>query len=183
MASISDEKELILQLRSESTRQNAFSKIVNRYSEQLYWQIRRMVLSHDDANDILQNSFIKAWTNLDKFRGDAQISTWLHRITINETINFIAKNQNPAISIDTPEGAIANLLESDTLFNGDRADALFHEAIAKLPEKQRIVFTMRYFDETPYEEMSKILDTSVGALKASYHIAAKKIESYLNDSD
>lgn len=183
MASIYDEKELISQLRSESTRQNAFSKIVNLYSEQLYWQIRRMVLSHDDANDILQNSFIKAWTNIDKFRGDAQISTWLHRITINETITFISKNQNSTISIDSPEGAIANLLEGDPLFNGDRADALFHEAIAKLPEKQRIVFTMRYFDETPYEEMSKILDTSVGALKASYHIAAKKIESYLNDSD
>ena len=141
-----------------------------------------MVLSHDDANDLLQNTFLKAWSNIDKFRGEAQLSTWLYRIAINETLTFLGKNNN-TISLDTPEGEIAYNLESDKYFNGDSTDALLQEAIRQLPEKQRIIFNMKYFSEMKYEEISKILDTSVGALKASYHLAVKKIEKFFDERD
>lgn len=178
-----NEKEITENLRDESLRAAAFSAIVNRYSQQIYWHIRRMVLSHDDANDLVQNTFIKAWTSIDNFRGDSKISTWLYRIAINETLNFLGKNKNNTVSINSPEGAIAEQLESDTHFNGERADALLQEAIHRLPEKQRLAFNMKYYEEMKYEEMSEILGTSVGALKASYHIAVKKIEDYINSQD
>lgn len=178
-----NEKEIAARLKNESLRAAAFSLIVNRYSQQIYWHIRRMVLSHDDANDLVQNTFIKAWTNIEKFRGDSQISTWLYRIAINETLNFLAKNTGNTVSLDSPEGAVAKMLESDTHFNGDRADALLQEAISRLPDKQRLAFNMKYYENMKYEEMSEILGTSVGALKASYHIAVKKIEEYLSDKD
>ncbi len=178
-----NEEDIIARLKDEKERAAAFSVIVNRYSQQIYWHIRRMVLSHDDANDLVQNTFIKAWTNIDKFRGDSKISTWLYRIAINETLNFLSKNQNNTVSINSPEGAIAEQLESDTHFNGERADALLQEAIHRLPEKQRLTFNMKYYEEMKYEEMSEILGTSVGALKASYHIAVKKIEDYINSQD
>lgn len=142
-----------------------------------------MVLSHEDTNDLVQNTFIKAWTNIDKFRGDSKISTWLYRIAINETLNFLGKSSNNTVSINSPEGAIAEQLESDTHFNGERADALLQEAIHRLPEKQRLTFNMKYYEEMKYEEMSEILGTSVGALKASYHIAVKKIEDFINSQD
>ena len=142
-----------------------------------------MVLSHEDTDDLVQNTFIKAWTNIDKFRGDSQISTWLYRIAINETLNFLNKNRNNTVSINSPEGAIADQLESDPFFNGERADVLFSEAVSRLPEKQRLAFNMKYFENMKYEEMSEILGTSVGALKASYHIAVKKIEDYLENND
>ena len=175
-----NEKEIIRQLKDESSRAEAFSLIVRRYSEKIYWHVRNMTLSHEDSNDIVQETFIKAWSNIDKFRGDSQIQTWLYRIAINETLTFIGKNKNN-VSLDTPEGAIADLLESDTYFNGDRAEALFREAIERLPAKQRLTFNMKYFEGMKYEEMSLILDTSVGALKASYHIATKKIEEFLKE--
>lgn len=178
-----NEKEITENLRDESLRATAFSAIVNRYSQQIYWHIRRMVLSHDDTNDLVQNTFIKAWTSIDNFRGDSKISTWLYRIAINETLNFLGKNKNNTVSINSPEGAIAEQLESDTHFNGERADALLQEAIHSLPEKQRLAFNMKYYEEMKYEEMSEILGTSVGALKASYHIAVKKIEDYINSQD
>lgn len=178
-----NEEDIIARLKDEKERAAAFSVIVNRYSQQIYWHIRRMVLSHDDANDLVQNTFIKAWTNIDKFRGDSKISTWLYRIAINETLNFLGKNQNNTVSINSPEGSIAEQLESDTHFNGERADALLQEAIHRLPEKQRLTFNMKYYEEMKYEEMSEILGTSVGALKASYHIAVKKIEDYINSQD
>ncbi len=178
-----NEQEIIAALAHEKTREAAFSAIIKKYSEPLYWHIRRMVLSHDDANDLLQNTFLKAWSNIDKFRGEAQISTWLYRIAVNETLTFIGKNKSEIISLNTPEGEIANRLESDTYFCGDTADALFHEAISRLPHKQRLVFTMKYFQEMKYEDMSKILNTSVGALKASYHLAVKKIENFLEETD
>ena len=136
-----------------------------------------MVLTHDDANDIVQNTFVKAWMNIDSFQGKSKISTWLFRIAVNETLTFLNRNQNSHVSLDTPEGAIAELLESDTFFCGDKADAMFQEAIARLPEKQRLVFNLKYFSEMKYEEMSEIFGTSVGALKASYHHAVKKIEA------
>lgn len=142
-----------------------------------------MVLGHDDANDIVQNVFIKAWMNIDSFQAKSKISTWLYRIAINETLTFLNKNQNTFVSLETPEGAIAHQLECDTYFCGDRADAIFQEAIARLPEKQRLVFNMKYFSEMKYEEMSEVLGTSIGALKASYHIAVKKIEEYLSQTD
>ena len=174
-----NEEKLIKNLHNPLTRCAAFSIVVKLYSERLYWHIRRMVLSHDDSNDVLQNTFLKAWNNIDKFRGDSQLSTWLYRIATNETLTFISHKQIETVSLDSEEGHIANELESDPLFNGERADALFHEAINRLPEKQRLVFNMRYFEDMKYEDISKILDTSVGALKASYHIAAKKVENFI----
>ncbi|MBQ8542082.1 MAG: RNA polymerase sigma factor [Bacteroidaceae bacterium] len=178
-----NEQEITAMLADEKRREAAFSAIIKQYSEPLYWHIRRMVLSHDDANDLLQNTFLKAWSNIDKFRGESQISTWLYRIAVNETLTFLGKNKGETVSLDTPEGEIANRLESDTYFCGDRADALFNEAISRLPHKQRLVFTMKYFQEMKYEDMSQILDTSVGALKASYHLAVKKIEKFLEEQD
>lgn len=178
-----NEFEIIAGLKDENRRAAAFSVIVNRYSQQIYWHIRRMVLSHEDANDLVQNTFVKAWINIDKFRGDSRISTWLYRIAINETLTFLSKNRNSTVSINSPEGAVVELLESDAHFCGDKADALLHEAISKLPDKQRLTFIMKYFENIKYEEMSEILGTSVGALKASYHIAVKKIEEYLKDKD
>lgn len=174
---------VIMQLKDETLRNAAFSLVVRQYSQRIYWHIRHMVLSHEDADDIVQETFIKAWTNIEKFRGDSQISTWLYRIAINETLTFLNKNHIDTISIDTPEGTVAEQLESDTLFNGDKADALFREAVQRLPEKQRLVFNMKYFEEMKYEEISEILGTSVGALKASYHIAVKKIEDFLSKTD
>lgn len=178
-----NEKMVIMQLKDETLRNAAFSLIVRQYSQRIYWHIRHMVLSHEDADDIVQETFIKAWTNIDKFRGDSQISTWLYRIAINETLTFLNKNRIDTISIDTPEGAVAEQLESDALFNGDKADALLREAVQRLPDKQRLVFNMKYFEEMKYEEISEILETSVGALKASYHIAVKKIEEFLSKAD
>lgn len=178
-----NEKDIVAQLKDKSLRAAAFSAIVERYSEQIYRHIRRMVLSHEDANDLVQETFIKAWTNIDKFRGESQIQTWLYRIAINETLTFIGKNHGNTISIDTPEGAVADKLESDVFFNGDRAEALFQEAVSRLPAKQRLTFNMKYYDEMKYEDMSALLDTSVGALKASYHIAVKKIEEFLKENN
>ena len=177
-----DENEILQELRQPSTQSAAFSRIVQQYSEPLYWHIRRMVLSHDDTNDLMQNTFIKAWTSIDSFRGDSQISTWLYRIAINETLTFLNKRQQ-SIPIDSPEASVVEQLESDTYFNGDRAEATFQEALQKLPPKQRMVFNMKYYEEMKYEEMSDILGTSVGALKASYHIAVKKIEEFLKGKD
>jgi RNA polymerase sigma-70 factor (ECF subfamily) len=159
----------------------AFEQIVHYYSEKLYWQIRKMVLSHEDANDLLQNTFIKAWMSIDLFRGDAKLSTWLYKIAVNESITFLNRQRAHAhISIDDGDSFLADKLETDDYFDGDAAQLKLQKAILTLPEKQRLVFTMRYFDEMPYDEMSKILDTSVGALKASYHHASKKVEDFLN---
>ena len=177
-----NEQEVIALLRLPDRQHEAFRRIVEAYSEQLYWQIRRMVLSHDDANDILQNTFIKAWTGIDNFRGESLLSTWLYRIAINETLTFLNKRPK-TIPIDSPEGSIVEQLESDTYFNGDRAEMEFQKALQSLPPKQRLVFNMKYYDEMKYEEMSELLGTSIGALKASYHIATKKIEEILKNKD
>ena len=177
-----NEKDIILKLKTPATQSVAFSQIVQQYSEQLYWHIRHMVLSHEDTNDLLQNTFIKAWTNIENFRGDSQVFTWLYRIATNETLTFINK-RNLTISLNSPEASIVELLESDTYFNGNKAEIAFQQALQKLPPKQRMVFNMKYYDEMKYEEMSEILGTSIGALKASYHIAIKKIESFLKDKD
>lgn len=178
-----NDKELLSHLQDPTLRIKAFSYIVKRYSEPLYWHIRRMVLTHDDSDDLLQNTFIKAWSNIENFRGESQISTWLFRIAINETLTFLGHKNMETVSLSHTDGIIAEQLESDTYFNGDHADALFHEAVQRLPEKQRLVFNMKYFDNMKYSEISEILGTSIGALKASYHIAVKKIESYLTENN
>ena len=179
-----NEEEIIAQLQEPQLQRNAFGEIVKHYSEPLYWQIRRMVLSHDDANDLLQNTFIKAWNNLEYFRGDARLSTWLYRIAFNECLNFLNKQRTlNQLSLDDAESAALNKLESDPYFDGDHTQLLFEKAIQTLPEKQRIVFNLKYFQEMKYEEMSDILGTSVGALKASYHHAVKKIEEFLEQND
>lgn len=174
------EDELIERLRDPATLRNAFEQVVNVYSEKLYWQIRKMVLSHDDANDLLQNTFLKAWTNIEYFRGEAKLSTWLYKIAINECITFLNRQRNNAnVSIDDTDVFLLERLKSDEYFDGDDAQLKLQKAILGLPEKQRLVFNMKYFDEMKYEEMSDILGTSVGALKASYHHAVKKVEEFL----
>ena len=178
-----NEKELIQALQDTARRDAAFSVLVKLYSKQLYWQIRRMILNHDDSDDILQNTFIKVLNSIHNFRGDSQLSTWLHRIAINETLTFLSHKQAETVSLDSEEGSIAELLESDSLFSGSHADALLQEAITRLPQKQRLIFNMKYYDDMKYEQISEILGTSVGALKASYHIAVKKIESYLLENN
>jgi len=180
---ISEEK-LIEMLNKESTQREAFSVLVKQYSEQLYWQIRKIVLTHDDANDVLQNTFLKVWTNIGNFRGDSKLITWLYKIATNESITFLNKQRaQNNIPIDDEENFMYSKLESDSYFDGDEAQLKLQKAILSLPEKQRIVFNMKYFDEMKYEEMSEVLDTSVGALKASYHHAVKKIEEFLASSN
>lgn len=175
-----NEKKVIALLQEPDRQHEAFEQIVKAYSEQLYWQIRRMVLSHDDANDILQNTFIKAWINIDYFRGEARLSTWLYRIALNESLTFLNKMRaNTSLSIDDADTEMLNHLESDSYFDGDETQKKFLEAVQKLPEKQRIVFNLKYFNEMKYDEISEILGTSVGSLKASYHHAIKKIEAFL----
>lgn len=179
-----NEEEVVKRLQDHRTCRAAFGEIVKEYSQPLYWQIRKMVISHDDTNDLLQNTFLKAWSNIEYFRGDARLSTWLYRIAINESITFLNKQrQRQQVSIDDGDLFLEDKLESDTWFSGDKLQGRLQKAILRLPEKQRIVFNMRYFDEKKYEEISGILGTSVGALKASYHIAAKKIEEILTQED
>jgi len=179
-----NEEQLLAALRTPGQERQGFTKLVSEYSEKLYWQIRKMVLSHDDANDILQDVFIKVWTNLDNFRGDSKLTTWLYRIAINESITFLNKKRNQInISIDDEDSHVFNTLSGDDYFDGDEAQILLQQAINTLPEKQRLVFQMKYFEEMKYEDMSEIFGTSVGALKASYHHAVKKIEKSLGESD
>ena len=177
----SNEEELVRQLQDKSLQRAAFARVVSIYSEPIYWQIRRIVLSHDDANDLLQNTFIKAWTNLDAFRGDSKISTWLYRIAINESLNFVQKQKNH-FSLDE-DSSVVDFLMSDEFFDGDELQAQLQEVIARLPEKQRLVFQMKYFRDMKYEEISEILGTSVGALKATYHHAVKKIAEFFQEED
>lgn len=179
-----DDRALTARLRDPATARDAFGEVIRRWSEPLYWQIRRMVQSHDDANDLLQNVFIKAWTSLENFRGDARLSTWLYKIAINEAITHLDKERKRLnLSLDDEEAQLLHAIESDTDVDGDRLVMELRKAVASLPEKQRLVFNMRYYDEMPYEQMSEILGTSVGALKSSYHIAVKKIEQYFADLD
>jgi RNA polymerase sigma-70 factor, ECF subfamily len=175
-----DESELLVLLRDENQRRKGFSLLVKDYSESLYWQIRKMVLSHDDANDVLQNAFLKAWVNLDQFRGEAKISTWLYRIAINETYTFLNKErQKNQSSMTDLEDVMVQNLQGDSYFDGDAAEVKLQKAVLALPDKQRLVFNMKYYNEMKYEEISDILGTSVGALKASYHYAVQKIEAFM----
>ncbi len=178
------EKEIILKLQEPDQQREAFEWIVNTYKEQLYYQIRRMVLSHEDADDLLQNTFIKAWNNLEYFRGEAKLSTWLYRIALNECLNFLNKQRaQKHLSIEESEVNLLNQLESDPYFDGDQTQLLFEKAIQTLPEKQRIIFHLKYFQDMKYNEISEIMGTSIGALKASYHHAVKKIEEFFKQND
>ena len=178
------ELELIADLKNEKTRELAFQSLVKLYQERLYWHIRKIVIDHDDADDVLQNTFIKVWRSIDKFREESTIYTWLYRIATNESITFINSNKRRSlIPMNDTSEFLMNNLTSDPYFEGDEIQLRLQEAILKLPEKQRIVFNMKYYDEMKYEDMSQVLDTSVGALKASFHHAAKKIEEYLKNRD
>lgn len=170
--------QLMVAFRTEGTREMAFTGIIRNHQEKLYWHIRRLVLDHDDADDVLQQTFIKAWKGLENFRGDAQLSTWLYRVATNEALSFLDKEKRrAALSLSSHEDYLAGKLESQEGFDGKKLEWQLQQAIQALPEKQRTVFCLRYYDELPYEQMSTVLDTSVGALKASYHHAAKKIEA------
>lgn len=178
------EDNLVERLHDPKTQQAAFSELVKGFSETLYWQIRKIVLNHDDANDVLQNTFIKVWTSIENFRGESKLSTWLYRIAINEAITFLNKQRSQNnISMDDADTFLLSRLEGDEYFDGDKAQLKLQKAVLALPEKQRIVFNMKYFDEMKYEDISEILETSVGALKASYHHAVKKIEEFLAVDD
>ena len=179
-----DEALLLRDLRCEERRRGAFSKVISLYQEQLYWQIRRMVVNHDDARDVLQNTLMKAWQSLDKFRGDSRLSTWLYTIAHNESITFLTKRTAELeMTADDPSDYLKNLVETDVWFDGDETQKQLRLAIASLPDKQRQVFNLRYYAEMPYEEMSQVLGTSVGALKASYHFAVEKITRFLRTVD
>lgn len=179
-----DEKLLMQQLTDPATQRKAFERVVREYSEQLYWQARRIVLTHDDADDVIQNVFLKAWTHLDDFHQDSRLSTWLYRITINESVDFVRRKKNQSIvSTDQEETGIANMLLADNYFDGDETQALLQEAIAQLPDVQRTVFNLRYYDDMKYSDMSELLKTSEGSLKASYHIAVKKISDFFKRHD
>ena len=177
-----DEKALYKQLNDPATKEAAFTRIVREYQEPLYWQIRRMVLVHDDADDVLQNTFIKAWSAIDSFRGESRLQTWLFRIAINESLNHLSKKKQ-TLSIDGMDGNVADMLASDSYFDGDEVQKQFQTAIGTLPEKQRLVFNLKYFDEMKYEDMSQLLGTSIGALKASYHHAVRKISAFFDNFD
>ncbi len=170
-------------LGNPATQRLAFSQVVRTYSESLYWKIRRIVLTHEDADDVLQNTFMKAWDNLASFKGKSKLSTWLYRIAVNESLDML-RRQKCNVQISTDENpALASQLMADNYFDGDQTAAQLQEAIATLPDVQRLVFTLRYYDEMKYSEMSKVLETSEGALKASYHHAVKKIEEYFHRHD
>lgn len=179
-----NEDTIVEQLQDPLKCREAFAQVVAHYSEPLYWQIRKMVFTHDDADDLLQNTFLKAWNSIAYFRAEARLSTWLYRIAVNETITFLNKQrQQNHVPLEGEDLFLLDKLEADEWFDGNRLQKRLQEAILKLPEKQRLVFNMRYFDDMKYEEMSHILGTSVGALKASYHHAVRKIEEYLTSDD
>jgi RNA polymerase sigma factor (sigma-70 family) len=174
------DKELLVMFKEESSRNFAFNLIIKKYQKKLYSIIRRMIISHDDTDDVLQNTFIKMWHHLDGFKEDSQLYTWLYRIATNESLTFLKKKRTKFfVPIVDVEYKLSQSLESDQYFKGDEIQLRLQKAILKLPEKQRLVFNMKYFEEMKYEEMSEVLGTSIGALKASYHHAVKKIEEYV----
>lgn len=177
---MTDETLLIAQLKSVQTKEKAFRELITLYKERLYWHIRKIVISHDDADDVLQNTFIKVFKNIDKFNQESKLFSWMYRIATNESITFInkrAKKRN--VDIADYQQELASSLANDDFFTGDQIQLILQKAIATLPQRQQLVFNMKYFDELKYNEMSDILGTSVGALKASYFHAVKKIESYI----
>src|SRR4051812_1601302 len=172
--------ELLMQFRDPATKDQAFTSIIKKYQERLYWHIRRMVVEHDDANDVLQNVFIRMWNGLENFREDSQLYTWLYRVATNECLTFLEQQKKrSSISLSDVETGLSNKIKADKHFDPQKLEWKLQLAIQQLPDKQRLVFSLRYYDEMPYEEMSHVLETSEGAVKASYHHAVKKIEDYI----
>ena len=176
-----EDKELLEKLRNNESRNFGFNLLIKKYQEKVYWHIRKMVIDHDDADDIVQEVFIKIYNNIDKFREDAQLYTWIYRIATNECLTFLNKKRRRFfLPIGDVEKELGTKLDNSVHIDGDEVQLKLQKALLKLPDKQRMVFNMKYFDEMKYEDISKITDTSVGALKASYHHAVKKIETFLN---
>jgi len=174
--------ELLVQFRNPVTKERAYTAVIKKYQEKLYWHVRRMVIEHEDANDVLQNVFIRVWNALENFREDSQLYTWLYRIATNECLTYIEQQKKrSAVSLNEVETGLSNKIKADSHFDANKLEWKLQLAIQQLPEKQRIVFNLRYYDEMPYEEMSRVLETSEGALKASYHHAVKKIEDYIKN--
>jgi RNA polymerase sigma-70 factor (ECF subfamily) len=176
------EKALVKELKQKESRAKAFEVLVNTYKERLYWHIRRIVLDHDDTDDVLQNTFIKVYRNIDGFKGESKLYSWLYRIATNESLTFLKqKSKKAGISDEELKNRMVENLQADVYFEGDEIQLKLQKALVTLPDKQKLVFTMKYFQEMKYEDISEVLETSVGALKASYHLAVKKIESYLKE--
>jgi len=172
---------LVASFKDEKLREASFTQLVRKYQERLYWHIRRMVIEHEDTNDILQNVFIKVWKNLDDFREESNLYTWLYRIGTNEALTWIdQKKRRTSVSLSDNEDIFSERLHAQKDFDPNKIEWKLQQAIQTLPEKQRVVFNLRYYDEMPYEEMSGVLGTSVGALKASYHHAVKKVQSFIS---
>jgi RNA polymerase sigma-70 factor (ECF subfamily) len=179
-----DDALILQKFEDEKTRNEAFSLLLNKYQQKVYWHIRRIVLNHDDADDLVQDVFIKVWKNLANFRQDSQLYTWLYRIATNECITFLNKKKNKNnISLDDLSEQLSDNLNEENYFSGDAIQKKLQKAILTLPEKQKLVFNMKYYDDLKFQEISDILGTSVGALKASYHLAVKKIEQHLLSTD
>jgi RNA polymerase sigma-70 factor (ECF subfamily) len=175
-----DDKELLHLFKQPLQKEKAFTALITKYQERLYWHVRRIVVTHEDTNDILQNVFIKVWKALENFREDSQLYTWLYRIATNECLTFLdQQKRRTAVSLTDIEVALSNKIRADEGFDANKLEWKLQLAIQELPDKQRMVFTLRYYDEMTYEEMSRVLETSEGALKASYHHAAKKVEDYI----
>lgn len=173
---------LLQQFKDPQTKERAYTAIIKKYQERLYWHIRRLVVDHDDANDVLQNVFIRVWNGLENFKQESQLYTWLYRIGTNESLTFLEnQKKRAAVSLSDVETGLSNKIKADKHFDPNRLEWKLQLAIQQLPEKQRVVFTLRYYDEMPYEEMSRVLETSEGALKASYHHAVKKIEDFIKN--
>jgi len=180
MINPNDDNDLVFQFKNDLNKEVAFTHIIKKYQERLYWHIRRMVVEHENANDVLQNVFIKVWKGLINFREDSQLYTWLYKIATNECLTFIAsQNKRKSVSFSDEESNLSNKIVADQHFDANKLEWKLQLAIQKLPEKQRVVFLLRYYDEMPYGEMSAVLETSEGALKASYHHAVKKIEDFI----
>ena len=179
---VTNDTELLIQFRDPVMKEKAYTTIIKKYQEKLYWHIRRMVVDHDDANDVLQNVFIRVWKGLENFREDSQLYTWLYRIATNECLTFLEQQKKRAtISLGDIDNGLIDKIKADHHFDANKLEWKLQLGIQQLPEKQRVVFQLRYYDEMPYEEMSRVLDTSEGALKASYHHAVKKIEDYIKN--
>ena len=178
-----DEQQLIADLKDEATKQVAFRSMVRHYKERLYWHVRKIVLDHEDADDILQNTFIKVWRNIDSFRAESGLYTWLYRIATNESLTFLNQKKKKTFGGSDEElnDYLVENIQADPYFNGDELQLRLQEAIARLPEKQRLVFNMRYYDDMKYQDMERVLETTEGALKASYHHAVKKISDYMKN--
>ncbi|MBN1131630.1 MAG: RNA polymerase sigma factor [Bacteroidales bacterium] len=177
-----DDMDIIQEFKTSERQESAFNKLVQKYQERLYWHIRKILINHEDTDDVLQNTFIKIWRSLHDFREEAKLYTWLYRIATNEALTFLKmRKRKPYLPTDDGWIQYGQNLESDVYFNGDEIQRKLQMAIQRLPEKQKVVFNLKYFEEMKYEEMAEILKTSVGALKASYHHAVKKIEAYMND--